>query len=159
RPIRQSIPISISSRNPFRHFPHAELRSGLKVVSLIANWRLHVGGKRMNEKPQGLFRELGAAAEEKDETSRARGGAELRLLQRTEIYFPWIVGLNDRLQSCADQNIAIVFEFADRLSKAKDFQDLARIETEFIMTSAQYFAEQAKDFAEESCKIAADSVR
>jgi Phasin protein len=130
-----------------------------KVVALIANWRLYVGGNRMNENPQGLFKELGAAAEETIEQIRGAEENYFRFLQRTETYFPWIVGLNDRLQSYADQNIAIAFEFADRLSKAKDFQDLARIETEFIMTSAQYFAEQAKDFAEESCKTAADSVK
>jgi len=85
---------------------------------------------------------LGAAVEQTVEDIRGAEENYFHILQRTMADFPWIVGFNKKLQNYADQNVAIAFEFADGLSCAKGFQDLARIETEFVQRCLQSVGEQ-----------------
>ena len=48
---------------------------------------------------------------------------------------------------------------ADQLSQAKDFQDVLRIQTEFMRTQMQAFAEQATSLAESFTKTAASEIK
>jgi len=50
-------------------------------------------------------------------------------------------------------------EFAHKLSHAKDFQDLARIQAEFFHNRMQSLAEQTKDLAEAYTKSAAGAIK
>jgi hypothetical protein len=46
-----------------------------------------------------------------------------------------------------------------KLSQAKDFQDLVRIQSEFMQAQLQSFGEQAKDIGEASTKAVADAMK
>ena len=60
--------------------------------------------------------------------------------------------LNKKMKTYMEQNIAAVSEFAQKASKAKDFQDFWRIQTEFMQAQWKAFNEQAKDLAETMTK-------
>src|ERR1700722_17319688 len=49
----------------------------------------------------------------------------------------------EKLKSFAEKNVAATHHFIQQLSQAKDFQDALRIQTEFMRTQMQAFAEQA----------------
>jgi len=53
--------------------------------------------------------------------------------------------LNKALLKYAEQNINAAFTFAQQLSQAKNVQDVAKIQTEFMQTQFNAFSEQAKD--------------
>ncbi len=44
------------------------------------------------------------------------------------------------------------FEYAQKLTKATDFQDLVRIQTEFMQTQLKTLSEQARDLGETTTK-------
>jgi hypothetical protein len=56
--------------------------------------------------------------------------------------------LGERMKSYAERNIAATHEFLHKLSQAKDFQDLVRIQTEFMQAQADSFGEQIKSLGE-----------
>lgn len=56
--------------------------------------------------------------------------------------------LNQKLKGYAEQNVGAAFEFADKLIKAEDFEDLVRIQTEFVQAQLQILSDQAKDVGE-----------
>jgi hypothetical protein len=58
----------------------------------------------------------------------------------------------------AEQNVAAAFEFVEELTHAKDIQDVARIQTEFVKKQMQTLGEQAKDFGVTATKIAEDTL-
>jgi hypothetical protein len=65
----------------------------------------------------------------------------------------------EKLKSFAEKNLAATHRFIQQLSQAKDFQDALRIQTEFIQTQMQAFAEQATSVAEAFTKTAASEVK
>jgi Phasin protein len=67
----------------------------------------------------------------------------------------WIADLNAKLQSYAEQHLAAALEFAHKLSLAKDFHDLARIQAEFFQNRMQSLGEQTKDITEACTNSAA----
>ena len=56
--------------------------------------------------------------------------------------------LGETLKSCAEKNITVAHEFVQRLSQAKNFNDIIRIQTEFMQTQLNSFGEQAKSIGE-----------
>jgi hypothetical protein len=67
--------------------------------------------------------------------------------------------LNKKMKTYTEQNIAAVSEFAQKVSKAKDFQDFWRIQTEFMQAQWKAFTEQTKDLAESTTKSATDVMK
>ena len=65
----------------------------------------------------------------------------------------------EKLKSFAEKNVAATHQFIRQLSQAKDFQDVLRIQTEFMQTQMQAFAEQATSLAEAFTKTAASEVK
>ena len=65
----------------------------------------------------------------------------------------------EKLKSLAEKNIAATHEFVKQLSHAKDFQDVLRMQTEFMRTQIQAFAEQATSLAESFTKTAASEIK
>jgi hypothetical protein len=45
----------------------------------------------------------------------------------------------------AERNVAASFDFAQRLARAKDLQDMAQIQQEFVKAQMQTLSEQAKE--------------
>jgi len=79
---------------------------------------------------------------------QARGAMEnyLEYFQKSMFAMPWAdTDLNKRIQSYAGKNVATTFEFAQKLTKAKDFQELVQIQTEFMQAQLKTLSEQAGD--------------
>jgi len=77
-------------------------------------------------------------------------------LQTTMSAFPWSnTNLNRILLSHATQNVTATFAFMQKLSQAKNFQEVVKIQTEFMETQMNSFNEQAKNIGEIYTKTAA----
>jgi len=56
--------------------------------------------------------------------------------------------LGEKLKSYAEKNITVTHEFVQKLSQARNFNDIIRIQTEFMQTQLNSFGEQAKSIGE-----------
>ena len=87
-----------------------------------------------------------------------------------ENYFGWLqkampasawsnTNLNTILLSNATQNLTAVFAFVQKLSQANNFQDVVKIQTEFMNTQMKSFNEQARVLTEIYAKAAEDAMK
>jgi hypothetical protein len=93
---------------------------------------------------------------------QARGAIEnyLDFFQKSMSASPWAATeLNKKMADYAQQNVATALGFAQKLTQAKDLQDLVRIETEFLQTQMKSLTEQAKDLSEMVTKAAAGPLK
>ncbi|MFI4941554.1 MAG: phasin family protein, partial [Burkholderiales bacterium] len=67
--------------------------------------------------------------------------------------------LNKKIQSYAGKNVATTFEFAEKLTRAKDFQELVQIQAEFMQTQLKTLSEQARDIGDVATKAASDAMK
>jgi hypothetical protein len=65
----------------------------------------------------------------------------------------------EKLKSYAEKNITTTHEFVKQLSQAKDFQEIVRIQTEFVQSLVNAFGEQTKSLTEAYTQAAADIVK
>jgi phasin len=81
------------------------------------------------------------------------------LLQKSMSSSPWASSdLSKRMLNFAQENVAAGFEFAQRLSQAKDFQDFLRIQNEFMQTQMDAFGRGVRDISEASSKAVRDAI-
>jgi hypothetical protein len=81
-------------------------------------------------------------------------------LQKTMSTFPWSnTNLNRILLSNATQNITATFAFVQKISQAKNFEEVVKIQTEFMGTQINSFNEQAKVLSEMYTKAAEDAMK
>ena len=66
--------------------------------------------------------------------------------------------LGEKLKDYSEKNIAAARDCMRKLSQAKDFAEVARIQTDFMRSQFSAFGEQAKDLGEAYTKAAADAV-
>jgi hypothetical protein len=93
---------------------------------------------------------------------QARGAMEnyLDFFQKNMSASPWAgTELNKKVADYAQQNVDTAFGFAQKLTQAKDLQDLVRIQTEFLQTQMKSLTEQAKDLSETATKAAAGPLK
>jgi phasin family protein len=93
---------------------------------------------------------------------QARGAMEnyLDFFQKRMFAPPWAeTDLNKKIQSYAGKNVATTFEFAQKLTQAKDLQDLVRIQTEFLQTQFNSLTEQTKELSETATKAASVALK
>ncbi len=64
-----------------------------------------------------------------------------------------------KIKSVAEQNINAAHEYMKKLSQARDFQDMMRIQTEFMQTQLKAFGDQSKSLTETTVKMAADATK
>ena len=57
----------------------------------------------------------------------------------------------------AQKNIASSFEFVQKLVQAKDFQEVLKLQTDYVKTQMQVLTEQAKELGESTAKAAKDA--
>ena len=110
------------------------------------------------------FEALTATEEQTAEqiTKQTQGAMEnyFGWLQTTMSTLPWSnTNLNRILLSNATQNVTATFAFMNKLSQAKNFQDVVKIQTEFMQTQMNSFNEQAKVLGEVYTKAAEDAVK
>jgi len=81
-------------------------------------------------------------------------------LQMTMSTFPWSnTNLNRILLSNAMQNVTATFAFVQKLSQARNFQDVVKIQTEFMEMRMKSFNEQARVLSEIYTKAAGDAMK
>ena len=62
----------------------------------------------------------------------------------------------EKLKSYAEANLSTTHEFVRRLSQVKDFNEMVRIQTEFMQSFVNAMGEQTKELTETYAKMAAD---
>jgi hypothetical protein len=93
---------------------------------------------------------------------QTRGGAGdyFNLMQKAFSFYP--VGgtdLAEKMKSYTEQNISAAGDFVRKLSQAKDFQGIIRIQTEYMQTQFSICAEQTKGLTEAFTKAATSAVK
>jgi hypothetical protein len=67
--------------------------------------------------------------------------------------------LAEKMRSYAEQNISAASNFVHKLSQAKDFQDIVRIQTEYVQTQFSIWAKQTSGLAEAFTEAATSAVK
>jgi phasin len=62
-----------------------------------------------------------------------------------------------RAMSFAERNMAASFDFAQKLVRAKDVEEVIRLQTEYVKAQVQTLNEQTRELAEVASKVAKDS--
>ena len=65
----------------------------------------------------------------------------------------------EKIKTYAETNISSAQDFVNKLSQAKDLQDITRIQTEYMQTQFKTFGEQTKNLSEVFTKAATGAVR
>jgi hypothetical protein len=94
-------------------------------------------------------------------TEQTQGAMEnFSWLHKTMPTFPWTdTILNRILLNNAPKNITATFAFVQKLSQAKNFQQVAEIQTEFMQAQMNSFNEQARILGEIYGKAAEDAMK
>jgi hypothetical protein len=81
-------------------------------------------------------------------------------LQNAMSAVPWSnTNLNRILVTQVTQNVAATFGFVQKLSQAKDFRDVVKVQTEFMEAQMNSFNEQAKILGEIYANAAKDAMK
>ncbi len=108
-------------------------------------------------KDQKPAEELSAIAEQTKEQALAATDTYFNFLKKTISSYPsGGTQFGDNLKTYAEKNIAAVHDFVHKLSQAKDFQDVFRLQTEFMQSQFSAFTEQTKNLGETYTKSAAE---
>ncbi|MEJ1161698.1 phasin family protein [Prosthecomicrobium sp. N25] len=67
--------------------------------------------------------------------------------------------LNRKILELAEENVDSVFAHAQRLAKARDFQELVRLQTEFLKAQMANLGEQARVISDATAKTASSIVK
>jgi hypothetical protein len=67
--------------------------------------------------------------------------------------------LLEKMKTYTEQNILASVECANKLSRVRNFQEICRIQTEFMQTQWNSFGEQAKSLGETYTKAAAAAMK
>lgn len=67
--------------------------------------------------------------------------------------------VGQKVMGFAEQNIANSFEFAQKLVRAKDVQEVLALQQEFLKSQMQAMQDQAKDLGTAATKAAMDSAK
>lgn len=84
----------------------------------------------------------------------------LRFFEKSMVAMPWAkTDLNQKLMEYAENNVATAFGYAQKLSQAKDLQEVAQLQTEFFHTQLKSLTEQAKDLGETATKAVGSALK
>ena len=103
--------------------------------------------------------ELNTMAEPVKEHARQTVDTYFEFLKKTVSSFPsGGTDFGEKLKMYSEQNIAAIHQFMKQLSYAKDFQEMLRIQTEFMQTLMSSSEEQTKILAETYTKAASNVI-
>jgi hypothetical protein len=121
---------------------------------------LNAQAKRAVEETKQATDRMRQSVEETKEQALGAADTYFDFLNKTIASFPsGGTEFGEKLKRFAEKNVAATHQFIQQLSQAKDFQDALRIQTEFMQTQMQAFAEQATSLAEAFTKTAASEVK
>jgi hypothetical protein len=84
----------------------------------------------------------------------------LQIVQKNMSNAPWgKTDLSEKIKAGAEKNVALVFEYGQKLISAKDIQDVVRIQIEFTQKQLQALNEQAKELAETATAVITDGFK
>ena len=116
--------------------------------------------KRAVEEAKQATDRMKQSVEETKEQALGAADTYFDFLNKTVASFPsGGTEFGEKLKSFAQKNVAATHQFIKQLSQAKDFQDVLRIQTEFMQTQMQAFVEQATSLAEAFTKMATSEVK
>lgn len=121
----------------------------------------------MNDKPFEIPGEMRSFAEKSVEEARA---AFERYISAAQTAVSTIEGqakaaqagakdVRDKSVTFAEQNVTAAFEFAQKLVRAKDPQEFAQLQSEFIRSQMQALTEQAKALGETVSRSAMEAFK
>ena len=84
------------------------------------------------------------AVEKTIDQTRGAWDNYFNLMQKAFSSYPGGTELAEKMNRYTAQNISAAQEFVQKLSQAKDFQDIIRIQTEFMQTKFSICAEQTR---------------
>jgi len=67
--------------------------------------------------------------------------------------------VTEKAMNFAEQNVAASFEFAQKLLRAKDVQEVLKLQAEFVRTQMQVLAEQARELGESASKATTEATK
>ena len=85
-----------------------------------------------------------AASDMEGRASTARSGAK---------------DVGEKAMTFAQHNIMASFEFAQKLVRAKDMQEMMKLQAEYIQSQMQTLNEQAKELGQSASKVVMDSAK
>jgi hypothetical protein len=94
--------------------------------------------------------------------AQTRGAADdyFNFMQKAFSFYPMGgTELTEKMQRYTEQNLSAAGDFVRKLSQAKDFQDIIRIQTEYMQTQFSVCAEQTKGLAEAFTRVATSAVK
>ena len=114
----------------------------------------------------GIPNELRAVAEQRIEHAksafadfmRVAQGAVSALEDRVTAGQAGANEIGDKAMSFAGRNVSSAFDFAQRILRAEDIQELVRMQTEFVQSQMSVLSEQAKDMGNTISKASTDSI-
>lgn len=113
-----------------------------------------------DHKPSEGIPDMTAMVAQSVEQARGAMTNYFQFLQKNMSASPWAgTDQTKTLRNYAERNVAAAFEYADKLIHAKDFQDLMRVQTEFVQKQLQVLGEQTKELGETATKAAAGAFK
>jgi phasin len=64
-----------------------------------------------------------------------------------------------KAMSFAEKNVSTSFDFAQRLMRAKDIEEITRLQTEFLQSQMQVFSQQAQELGQTATRAAMGGMR
>ena len=112
------------------------------------------------------FKDLNPLGDFSQDAGRAIEQTKEQALGAADTYFDFLkktvsstpsggTEFGERIKSYAEKNISATHEFIKQLTQAKDFEDILRIQAEFMQTQLKEFGEQTKSLGEAFTKAAA----
>ena len=114
----------------------------------------------LNANAERAVKQAGQVVEKTIDQTRGALDNYFSFMQKAFPFYP--VGgteLAEKMSGYTAQNISAARDFVHKLSQAKDFQDIIRIQTEFMQTQFSVFAEQTKSLTEAFTKAATTTVK
>jgi hypothetical protein len=118
----------------------------------------------LNTQATRAFEETSASMNQATEQAKAHA------LNAVDAYFEFVTraissfpsggtAFGDKLKNFSEQNVALTHQFVRQLGQAKDFQEVLRLQAEFVQNQMTTFAGQATTLAEAFAKTAASEVK
>lgn len=64
--------------------------------------------------------------------------------------------MNKKMLSYAEENIAAAFDFAEKMARAKDMEEIMKLQSEFMTKRMSAFGEQTRELGDTAAKTASD---
>jgi phasin len=74
--------------------------------------------------------------------------AAAKLEEQASVVQAGAKGTSEKIVGYAERNIAASFDFAQRLARAKDVQEIAKLQQEFVQAQMKALTEQAQDLGQ-----------